>query len=343
LPPTLHVSPFDPDTCDQTSLDQYYALMTASAAIDRPNDRRGSPEAVIGRMRTRTPGDGERLHWAASWGDALTGFMSVNLPPDENGGFGGAEITVHPDFRRRGTATALLRVLLSVLRDRGRAGVEGWWIVADGVGEHWALRRGFRRTHATVSQTLSLDETDVTRWAAETPTGYRTVRWMGHTPEDLVVSYALARSAIQDAPLGDAHYQEPDWTVERIRAAEAEQREHGIEQRVVVAVHKATGTVAGLTELALYPGHDNVAHQRDTAVLAAHRGHGLGLHLKACMAEWLHAEHPEIRRIVTSTGAGNSNMIRVNTTLGFVTSNTWVVLSGDVDSLSNRLGEAGHA
>ena len=71
-------------------------------------------------------------------------------------------------------------------------------------------------------------------------------------------------------------------------------------------------------------------------MLPGHRGHGLGLHIKARMAERLRTEHPEIERVTTSTGAENTHMIRVNTALGFTVTRTTVVLTGEVDALLRR-------
>jgi len=336
LTTTPRVSPFDPDTCGQAALDEYAALVLASRAVDWPEaPQHSTAEMIIRRMRTPDPGEGDRLRWAAHLDDRMAGFIVTVVP--EEGRDGSVEITVHPELRRRGAGAAMLRAALAVLRERGRTIVEGWWIAADGVGEQWARNRGFRRTHATVIQDLHLPDVDVSDLAAEPPAGYRTVQWVNHAPEELVTSYAAARRAIEDAPLGEAAYDSPEWTVERIRRIEAEQRELGTEQRVVVAVHEKSGTVAGFTEIELYPTSKDVAHQYDTVVLPAHRGHGLGLHIKARMAERLRTEHPEITRITTSTGAENIHMIRVNTALGFVVTRTTVVMTGEVDALNRRL------
>ncbi|MFC0430454.1 GNAT family N-acetyltransferase [Kutzneria buriramensis] len=332
------VSPFDPDRAGQARLEEFAALVLASRAVDWPDTpQHATAEMIIRRMCVPNPGEGERLRWAAYVGDRMAGFMVAVLP--EDGHDGGVELTVHPQFRRLGAGTALLRTVLAVLGQRGRATIEGWWIAADGVGERWARRRGFRRTHATVIQNLSLPDADVSS-AARTPAGYRIVEWVNHAPEELVVSYAAARRAIEDAPVGESSFAAPDWTVERIRRIEAEQRETGVEQHVVVAVHEATGEVVGFTEVELSPASEDVAHQYDTAVLAAHRGHGLGLHIKARMAERLRAERPEITRVTTSTGSDNTHMIRVNTALGYVVSHNLVVLTGEVDAISvDAVGE----
>ncbi|QUQ72583.1 GNAT family N-acetyltransferase [Kutzneria sp. CA-103260] len=332
-----HVSPFDPDIGGRASLAEYAALVLASRAVDWPDGGpRRTAEMIIRRMCDPDPGEGERLRWAAHLDGRMAGFMMVIIP--ENGGVGSVEITVHPECRGHGVGTALLRTVLSVLQDHGCAAIEGWWIAADGVGEQWARKRGFRRTHATVAQVLSLPDVDVSGWAAETPAGYRTVEWVNHAPEELVESYAAARRAIEDAPLGAAAFESPDWTVERIRRIEAEQAQLGVEQHVVVAVHEESGAVVGFTEIELYAASKDLAHQFDTAVLPAHRGHGLGRHVKARMAERLRSERPEIAWISTSTGAENAHMIRVNTALGFVVSHTMVVLTGEVEVISRRLG-----
>jgi len=57
--------------------------------------------------------------------------------------------------------------------------------------------------------------------------------------------------------------------------------------------------------------------QGDTAVLAAHRGHRLGLAMKAAMLRWFTADKAEAEQVWTSTGAANTHMADVNHRLGF--------------------------
>ncbi|MFD5559121.1 GNAT family N-acetyltransferase [Kitasatospora griseola] len=47
-------------------------------------------------------------------------------------------------------------------------------------------------------------------------------------------------------------------------------------QRVVVAVDDSTRQVVGVHVVHSYPHRREIGHIHDTAVLAAHRGHGLG-------------------------------------------------------------------
>jgi GNAT superfamily N-acetyltransferase len=318
-------------------LAEYYELVVASAKIDRPHEPATDYERVIGRLRRPSSNADTIRHWFAYRAGKVVGHMTVGLPMLETEGVAMVEITVHPDARRQGIGSDFLRTLFPLLHDEGRATVEGWWITRDGVGERWALARGFRPTHATVSQQLALRDVDPALWAIEPPVGYRTEQWIGRAPEHLLTSYAAARTAIHDAPLGQAAWASPEWTPDRIRNAEQNLRDRGVEQRVVVAVHEASGTVVGSTEIELPPHTKGVALQQDTAVLPAHRGHGIGAHIKACMISWLVTDRPDIALIQTTTGAENVHMIRVNQQLGFATSRSWVVVTGELATLEAQL------
>jgi len=75
--------------------------------------------------------------------------------------------------------------------------------------------------------------------------------------------------------------------------------------------------VAGYTELVLPVDDSAPAQQSDTTVLPAHRGHGLGLWIKAEMLRRVRAEHPDTTEIRTENADDNRHMLAVNTALGF--------------------------
>ena len=60
-----------------------------------------------------------------------------------------------------------------------------------------------------------------------------------------------------------------------------------------------------------------MAHQHDTSVLREHRGHRLGLLLKAEMMRWLAEQEPQIAAIDTWNAETNDHMIAVNERLGY--------------------------
>jgi mycothiol synthase len=73
-------------------------------------------------------------------------------------------------------------------------------------------------------------------------------------------------------------------------------------------------------------------------VLAAHRGHGLGLAVKTRMLRWLTAERPDLERIYTSSAASNAHMLRVNRALGFTIHRGVLVFEQSVDTLAATVG-----
>ncbi len=121
--------------------------------------------------------------------------------------------------------------------------------------------------------------------------------------------------------------------MQRVRAYEAASRDRGCELRTVVAVHEASGTVAGLTEIEVRPGRNDFALQLDTAVLPEYRGHGLGRFIKAQMMRWLLADRPQMEMVGTTTDAANIHMIRVNHQLGYITADTICNVEAGIETL----------
>ncbi|QFZ20649.1 GNAT family N-acetyltransferase [Saccharothrix syringae] len=333
----LEVERFDPACATEGDLRGYYRVMLARQEIDRPDEPRLTYEDVLGRLENPFVGFGPVVYWVARLGGEVVGLAIVYFLEEESGHIGLTEVIVHPRVRRRGIGTAVLKAVVPELRARGRTLVETWQITKGSDGERWARSLNFRSVHTVLMQALVIPGADSALWQDDVPAGYRLRRWAGVVPEDLVTSFAAARNAMHDAPLGGLGYEEPEWTAERVRAREAELRRNNIELRAVVAVHESTGEVAGLTELELHPHRPFWGFQRDTAVSAPHRGHGLGRCIKAHLIHWLLADRPDLDRIYTTTGAGNEHMIRVNEQLGFTTVRTMVAVNRDLAELEAEL------
>ena len=76
----------------------------------------------------------------------------------------------------------------------------------------------------------------------------------------------------------------------------------------------------------------------DTAVVPAHRGHGLGRWIKSAMLVRLRAERPDVTEIETGNSTASQHMLAINQRLGF---RPWQELNswqGEVPELSARLG-----
>jgi len=334
----LHVESFDPEHATEDDLRGYYEVMLARQETDRPDEPRLTYEDVLGRLKNPFVGFGPVAYWVARLHDEFVGLAIVYFLEDPSSHIGLTEVIVHPRARRQGVGAAMLQAILPQLRARGRTLVETWQITKGSDGEQFASALGFRTVHTVLNQALVIPETDSARWQHRSVDGYRVRQWTDAAPDDLVASFTTALMAMHDAQTGNLGYQKPQWSVERVRAREAELRRNNIGLRVVVAVHEDTGDVAGLTQLELHPHRPYWAFQRDTAVLAAHRGRGLGLCVKAHMVRWLLADRPDLDRIYTTTGASNEHMIRVNHQLGYRTVRTMIAVNRDLAAVEADLG-----
>jgi RimJ/RimL family protein N-acetyltransferase len=74
--------------------------------------------------------------------------------------------------------------------------------------------------------------------------------------------------------------------------------------------------LVGYTELVLVPD-DRDAHQAETLVHPAHRGHRLGMALKRANLDTLRTDAPDRRRVHTHVAPDNAAMNAVNHALGF--------------------------
>ncbi|HWO63611.1 MAG TPA: GNAT family N-acetyltransferase [Umezawaea sp.] len=333
------VEPLDPHRASDSELAGFYAVRSASMAVDTPEDDPVTYENVVGRLRTPLPGAGEVRYWLGTRDGEAVALAVAVFPGHENARMALTDVVVHPDHRRRGIGAAVLRAVVPELVACGREVVESLHVVQGSAGEEWALSLGFRVVHAGIVQHLRFADVDRTLWDVPVPEGYRVERWVGAAPEELVASYAVAKGAMHDAPRGgDLEYRDPEWTVDRVRELEAEVRGSGVEERVVVAVHEPTGEVVGLTQLQRHPPRPRHGYQGDTAVLAAHRGHGLGRVVKAHMLRWLDDDGVELDVVDTGTAADNVHMAGVNHSLGYATVRTVMAVNRTVAGLLEALG-----
>src|SRR5204862_1926269 len=115
---------------------------------------------------------------------------------------------------------------------------------------------------------------------------YELMRLPGAMPEELLYAYVDAVTAINDAPLDDLDLDDEVHDAGRIRQYERCQELSGYRLYRVLALHPASGAIAGHTVVAVRSARPQLGDQHDTTVVGAHRGHRLGLLLKADMMRW---------------------------------------------------------
>jgi mycothiol synthase len=336
---TLDIRPFEPSAASETELDDYFAMRTAVAAVDMPEDVPLTREAYVGRLLSPEPHRGDCLFWAAYKDQRLIGLVWLGLPRDENDGMILTDLWIHPDHRRRSVGTGLLKAALPAIAKSGRTKLLG--ILKDETaGAHFTASLGCHIVQRTVVQRLDVASVPPSTWDVSPSPGYQLTHWIGPTPDDLLAGYAAARPAIQDAPAGEAGYQQPNWTPERIRQSEQQLADQGTEERVVVAVEEASGRIVGVTSMLFYPHRPDYGYQSDTSVIGEHRGHGLGVAMKAAMMRWIRAERPQTAIVLTTTAKANEHMIDVNLRVGYKTLRSIIYVETTVDGLAERLSSA---
>lgn len=316
------IRPLDTAVASDAELAGYHRTLAESAAAERPGDPPLPYDAIAERLRAAWSPFGRASFWTARVDGAVVGVGETSFGTGDNENLAVVGVTVRPAWRGRGIGVDLLRAMLPAIEANGCGVVVGSGLTAGGVGDRWARGLGFEVRNTRVLQWLVVADVPAARWDVPVPAGYRLARWIDVAPDSLIESYVRARPAIQDAPVGRSSYRETDWTVASVRAREREYAAMGTEERVVVAIEDASDTVVGVTGVLNHAFRRTYGVQNDTSVLAAHRGHGLGVVLKSAMMRWLVAQRPDIERVVTSTSASNKFMIGVNLALGYETVRT---------------------
>ena len=231
-------------------------------------------------------------------------------------------VDVHPVHRRHGHGTVLLNHLHERARSEGKTSVGGnsW----DAPGPRaFAAEHGYEPKAVEVNRRqfpAKLDRAELDRLYDESlpyAAAYELVCRLGATPADELDAMAQLTAAINDAPTDDLDVEDEVFPPERIVAYETAQAARGFVVHRVLARHRETGELAGQTVVVVDGERPGLAHQHDTSVVRAHRGHRLGALLKLEMLRWLAQAQPQIESIDTWNAESNEHMIGVNKALGY--------------------------
>ena len=204
---------------------------------------------------------------------------------------------------------------------RSKIGVSGWELPATVA---FARRHDFKRAAEEIYRVVRLQELsrsfvdDAYAEAAAFAKDYELLRFEGQTPDELLAAVADITEAINDAPIDDLDIEDEAFPAERVRNYEDATINAGHRLYRVIARHRETGELAGHTVVAVDAETPQLAHQHDTAVVRAHRGHRLGLLVKAELMRWLAVAEPQLESIDTWNAESNKQMIEVNERLGYV-------------------------
>lgn len=318
----MELHEFGPD--DVAPIDAYVAIADACDQQDCPWE---VPTTRAGLQRDLRFGwDGEVPRYFLLRHDGVdVGTFCFYGSERDNPELAWVELRILPGRRREGLGRAAIDEVFRFVRDQGRPLVilERGWDSAAVRGFAAALDFPLAQVTVRRVQDLTGDAAELERFAAlraeaeEHSGGYDLVRVLGRTPPELLDGLAAVTQAINDAPHDDLEYDDEVYDADRVRVFEQAQADSGFRLRRVLAVERATGDVVGHTVLSVYGDQPQYAEQDDTTVLREHRGHRLGLRLKADMLCWLADTEPQLRRILTENAESNDPMIAVNERLGY--------------------------
>jgi GNAT superfamily N-acetyltransferase len=316
----VHIERFDP-RADEKRLRVCHQMTVAGQPQDDPN----VPEILF---------DGFRGWWGygfagnpmQTWlgtddsGEPVGAYL-LELPEKENRANAFGFVIVPPDRRRKGNGTTLLAHMAGEAAAARRTLLMSMTRIG-APGERFAAETGGTAGMREVRRTLPVDASLRSRLPGLRATaelhaaGYSLRTWGGLTPDDLVAGICAVYTALGDAPHDDA-FEPAAWDGDRLRAAEQRVLAENIRWHSVAAIDAATGELAAVTQLNVSPRQPTWGWQEITAVTRRHRGHRLGLLVKAAMLELLAQREPELRRIVTFNAEQNVHMIAVNEQPGY--------------------------
>ena len=245
-------------------------------------------------FKTRMPAD--RAAFVAELEGEIVGAGLGGRSDDPQRGY--VTPRVHPDARRRGVGTLLLRECLAFVEELGFSRVSGQ--VTDPGSREFAERFGFVETDRQVEQVRRLDGEIA---LDPLPDGVEVVT-IAERPELLEAAYPLARDeGYTDLALeGSISIPLDEWLHDEATLPEGS------------FVALADGEIVGYSGLM---AHDNEGFAEDglTVVARAWRRRGLGKALKQRELAW--AQQAGIHEVVTWTQRGNDGMRAVNERLGY--------------------------
>ena len=280
--------------------------------------------------------------------DAL-GMASAGLPLQEDLATAQVFIATHPDHRTRGIAAALLAEVTPFLLGEGRTTWLTWayapgpeatgpdaLVARSGAGavngrrpaHRWLARQGFTLEQCERPSTLTVDATtleraaglaDAARREAPGASEYELLWWADRTPAEHLdgLGWLISRMST-DVPLAELELDEQVWDAYRVTTTEDRREAAGIHWLLTAARHVPSGQLVAFTRFEWPEENPAGVWQEETLVLSEHRGHRLGMLVKAANLARLGEVNPDAARVHTWNAAENRWMLAINDALGFV-------------------------
>ena len=335
------VREWDPRNAPHSEVESLLATLNAVLAADLPGDPAWQ-DASLREYLAETMRDERRICWVVEDGSAgeLVGHANVLLLGD----IGVVEVWVHPAARRLGAGRGLLEALAHRTHAEGFSSL-GVEVVCGTHAVEFYEAYGFRCAYVEMRSVLDLSGVDwlaLGEMARGIAAGYRVGFYPGGPPDELIEAYARAKAEVRDDDDGDLDLRPSSYDPQRLRDSLGTLHRRGMKPYIVLAIHEATGAVAGLTEVVVPAQHPTRADQYDTIVVPAHRGYGVARAIKARMLFELRAAEPKLAEVQTWHALEKEPMLKVNAELGVLPDRQWREYEADVPDLVRVLNLATH-
>lgn len=311
---------------DDAQFHDFYVTRREALLYQRPDAPVWSEREAQVMFRREEPIEDWRA-FAAYDADRLVGAAEFILPLLDNTDKAYLGVQVAPANRRRGIGSKLLSHVVELAEANGRTVLLGDSNVPLDQREthpyvRFAQKNGFSTASVEVERELKLPVSDeqLAAWGQEAApyhAGYQIQTFVDDLPEHLVESFCyLSNQIALDAPTGDIDFEPEGMTPEAFRARQAKVKEQGRTMFETLAID-ASGQAVAQSTLAVPADDPRTVSQWGTLVHRDHRGHRLGLAVKAANLDAVQRAFPHRQKVCTSNSEDNDHMVAINVKMGF--------------------------